>query len=147
MLEAFVQIPPQSAPHYSLPFLRRCINVEWYRTTGWNIFVKDVVAWINFEWPLHSQDQTRSVWRESDANLRLRTGTRSCGMALSHCTRIEAPHVRLVECCGCCSFCDCSASKMQFFSAPATPLAVRCRHLRITISSATCSCRGMCMPF
>ena len=98
-----------------------------------------------FEWPLHSQDQTRSVWRESDANLRLRTGTRSCGMALSHCTRIEAPHVRLVECCGCCSFCDCSASKMQFFSAPATPLAVRCRHLRITISSATVVVACVCL--
>ena len=28
---------------------RRKHYVKWYTTTGWNIFVKDVVAWINLE--------------------------------------------------------------------------------------------------
>ena len=28
---------------------RRKRYVNWYKTTGWNIFVKDVVAWINLE--------------------------------------------------------------------------------------------------
>ena len=99
-----------------------------------------------FEWPLHSQDQTRSVWRESDANLRLRTGTRSCGMALSHCTRIEAPHVRVnYGMLWVLQFFRLQRFRAAvFFSAPATLLAVRCQHLRVRISSATvvvaCAC-------